>query len=200
MIGVLRQAFPLQSHAASQEQQGIETPGLRSLQQHHPTGHVKPSLPELGAQCLIGAAVVHEHRRTRAPVSLRHPGHRRIDAVTQLLALVMALLLPLWTLIAAPAAAQAAEHYLCGGEALIAELHQGAVDAGGIPNSNGGTVPGAFLVLQWRGVSLQLPRTNNAGTPSYSDGRWWWQALDPDHPEFAQRRGEWESYSCERTP
>ena len=49
-----------------------------------------------------------------------------------------------------------------------------------------------------RGVSLQLPRTNNAGTPSYTDGRWWWQALDPDRPEFSQRRGEVEHYSCER--
>jgi hypothetical protein len=47
-------------------------------------------------------------------------------------------------------------------------------------------------------VSLQLPRTNNSGTPSYSDGRWWWQASDADHPEFAQRRGDWERYSCER--
>jgi hypothetical protein len=116
--------------------------------------------------------------------------------VTQLLALLLAVLLPLWGLIASPA--QAAEHYLCDGDPLVAAVHSGAVDAPGIPNSSAGTVPGAFLVLEWRGVSLQLPRTNNAGTPSYSDGRWWWQALNPDQPAFAQRRGDWEYYSCER--
>jgi len=128
--------------------------------------------------------------------------------VTQLLALLLAVLLPLVGLIAAPSPAVAdptadsatTQHYLCAGEPLLAEVHNGAVDAPGIPNSTAGTVPGAFIVLQWRGVSLQLPRTNNAGTPSYSDGRWWWQALDADHPEFAQRRGDWEHYSCERAP
>jgi len=121
--------------------------------------------------------------------------------VTQLLAVVMAVLLPLWGLISPPqslaAIDPAPDHFLCEGEPLLAAVHIGAVDAPGIPNTASGTVPGAFIVLQWRGVSLQLPRTNNAGTPSYSDGRWWWQALDPVHPEFAQRRGDWEFYACE---
>jgi hypothetical protein len=112
--------------------------------------------------------------------------------VTQLLALALAVLLPLSGLLH-PAAAQAAQdavlnpapaEFRCEGEPLLAEVH-------------GGTVPGAFIVLRWRGGSLQLPRTNNAGTPSYSDGRWWWQALDPQHPEFAQRRGDWEAYRCD---
>ena len=111
-----------------------------------------------------------------------------------LLNLVLALLLPLmgWLSDAAAAAAAAAataERYRCGGDPLVAEVHAGAVDAPGIPNSTGGTVPGAFIVLQWRGVTLQLPRTNNAGSPSYTDGRWWWQAEDPQHPDFAQRTG-----------
>ena len=58
--------------------------------------------------------------------------------------------------------------------ALIAVPGSGAVDAPGIPNS--------------------------AGSPSYSDGRWWWQAADPSHPAFAQRtggRGDLERYTCE---
>ena len=124
--------------------------------------------------------------------------------MTQLLALLLALMLPLAGLIAAPPGLAlvdpAPEAFLCDGDPLVAAVHIGAVDAPDIPNSASGTVPGAFIVLQWRGVSLQLPRTNNAGPPSYSDGRWWWQALDPEHPEFAQRRSEWENYSCERTP
>jgi hypothetical protein len=124
--------------------------------------------------------------------------------MTQLLALLLALVIPLITPSAAAAAAPATaapnpEHFLCAGDPLVAEVHIGAVDAPGIPNTASGTVPGAFIVLQWRGVTLQLPRTNNAGIPSYSDGRWWWQASDPAHPEFAQRRGEWEIYSCERS-
>ncbi|NDF62525.1 MAG: hypothetical protein EB136_06300 [Synechococcaceae bacterium WBB_3_034] len=119
--------------------------------------------------------------------------------MTPLLSLLLALLLPLigWLSTAAPAAAATAEHYRCGGDPLVAEVHAGAVDAPGIPNAAAGTVPGDFIVLRWRGVSLQLPRTNNAGTPSYSDGRWWWQALDPQHPDFAQRRGDWEAYRCD---
>jgi len=121
--------------------------------------------------------------------------------VTPLLALALALLLPLWGLLHPPRVLAAADpppqHYLCEGDPLLAEVHTGAVDALGIPNAAAGTVPGAFIVLRWRGVSLQLPRTNNAGTPSYSDGRWWWQALDPQHPDFAQRRGDWEAYRCD---
>ena len=101
----------------------------------------------------------------------------------------------------APAFAEAesgAQHYLCDGEPLLAELHNGAVDAIDIPNSSAGTVPGAFVVLQWRGISLQLPRSNNAGQPSYTDGRWWWSSPAPDQIEFEQLRGTVHSYSCQR--
>ena len=88
--------------------------------------------------------------------------------------------------------------YLCDGDPLQAEVFAGAVDAPGIPNISAGTPPGAFVVLRWRGVSLQLPRTNNAGAPSYTDGRWWWSPVDPEHPEFRQRRGTVQSFFCER--
>ena len=103
-------------------------------------------------------------------------------------------------LLSAPAAwaAEVTQRYLCDGDALEATLHMGAVDASEIPNSDGGTVPGAFIVLQWRGVSLQLPRTNNAGIPSYTDGRWWWQAVDPDRPNFREDRGRVKTYLCSR--
>lgn len=100
----------------------------------------------------------------------------------------------------ADASSSAIQHFLCEGEPLETLAFNGPVDAADIPNSNADTVPGAFMVLHWRKLSLQLPRTNNAGVPSYSDGRWWWQALDPDHPDFAQLRGNVERYSCEREP
>ena len=114
--------------------------------------------------------------------------------MNRLFSLVLALLL----LVSAPSAwaAQGSEQYLCDGDALVAIPHNGAVDASEIPNSDGGTVPGAFIVLQWRGISLQLPRTNNAGIPSYTDGRWWWQAVDPNRPDFREHRGSVKTYSC----
>ena len=116
--------------------------------------------------------------------------------MTRLLSLVLVLLL----LLVAPAswAAAVPERYLCDGDGLEAMLYNGAVDASEIPNSEGGTVPGAFIVLQWRGLSLQLPRTNNAGIPSYTDGRWWWQAEDPDRPNFREYRGSVKTYACSR--
>ena len=116
--------------------------------------------------------------------------------MTRLLSLVLVVLM----LLSAPAAwsAEVTQRYLCDGDALEATLHMGAVDASEIPNSESGTVPGAFIVLQWRGVSLQLPRTNNAGIPSYTDGRWWWQAVDPDRPNFREHRGSFITYACSR--
>jgi len=119
-----------------------------------------------------------------------------------LLALPIVLAVGIATAGPAPALAEAefgAQHYLCDGEPLLAEIHNGAVDAIGIPNSSAGTVPGAFVVLQWRGISLQLPRSNNAGQPSYTDGRWWWSSPSPDQIEFEQLRGTVHSYSCQRT-
>ncbi len=122
-----------------------------------------------------------------------------------LLALITALLLGLTPLAAlaalplSPAAVQGAA-YRCEGEQLVATYSTGPVDAGAIPNTSDGTVPGALVVLQWGDQTLALPRTNNAGPPSYSDGRWWWSPVDPDHPEFRQRRGAIASYACERQP
>ena len=111
--------------------------------------------------------------------------------------LAVALMLTLWAL---PVSAD----WLCDGDRLGLERVAGAVDvrglAGGIPNSSEGTVPGDGILLSWRGTTLQLPRTNNAGAPSYTDGHWWWQAADPDHPDFAERKrggGEIARYRCE---
>lgn len=87
--------------------------------------------------------------------------------------------------------------YFCAGELLVANLNNGAVDAPGIPNTSAGTVPGAFVVLRWHDRTLQLPRTNNAGAPSYTDGIWWWSLEDPDHPRFRWRHGGIQTIACE---
>jgi hypothetical protein len=120
-----------------------------------------------------------------------------LSALVIVLAVGMAIAVPAPALALAEAGA-GEQHYLCDGQPLVAEIHNGAVDAIDIPNSIAGTVPGAFVVLQWRGISLQLPRSNNAGEPSYTDGRWWWSSPAPDQIEFEQLRGTVHSYSCQR--
>lgn len=102
---------------------------------------------------------------------------------------------PVWAAALAP---QPADLYRCDGDLLEVRAFDGPVDAEAIPNRSARTSPGAFVVLQWHGISLQLPRTNNAGAPSYTDGRWWWSPVDPEHPEFKQRRGGVKSYGCVR--
>jgi hypothetical protein len=98
---------------------------------------------------------------------------------------------------AAPQALPAEASYRCDGDPLRVRYEAGAVDDPAIPNNLAGTLPGAFVLLDWRGLHLQLPRTNNSGVPSYSDGRWWWRPLSADRPEFRQRRSTLISYACE---
>jgi len=124
-----------------------------------------------------------------------------------LVALTLVLLcLATGTALAAPAAvpgqptSAAGVRYRCGGDPLLARTENGAVDAVAIPNTSAGTPPGAFVVLTWRGTTLQLPRTNNAGAPSYTDGRWWWSLENPDQPRFRLRRGGIEEIPCSREP
>jgi hypothetical protein len=93
------------------------------------------------------------------------------------------------------------EPYLCDGEPLTALLVKGPMDEPAIPDPSSGPVPiGGNVVLAWRGLSLQLPRTNNAGPASFSDGKWWWSLEDPVHPRFRLRRplGDIQDFTCER--
>ena len=91
--------------------------------------------------------------------------------------------------------------WICDGDRLNVEITRGAVDLTGlpegIPNTLEGTLPGDGILLRWRDVELQLPRTNNAGEPSYTDGRWWWRVVDASAPEFWERRGSVVRHQCE---
>ena len=90
--------------------------------------------------------------------------------------------------------------FLCDGEPLQALLVKGGMDDPTIPDPSTAPVPvGGFVVLQWRGLSLQLPRTNNAGPASFTDGKWWWSLEDPAHPRFRLRRGigDVQDFRCE---
>lgn len=127
---------------------------------------------------------------------------RRFAPARPLLLSLFITLLPL-LLIADPAHADRtapSSAYRCDGEPLVATLHSGAVDDPSIPNASNGTLPGAFVQLRWREVNLQLPRTNNAGAPSFTDGKWWWSLEDVEHPRFRLRRGlgDVQDFVCER--
>ena len=90
--------------------------------------------------------------------------------------------------------------YICAGEPLSALLVKGPMDEPAIPDPSTAPVPiGGSVVLSWRGLSLQLPRTNNAGPASFSDGKWWWSLEDPAHPRFRLRRplGDIQDFVCE---
>ena len=91
--------------------------------------------------------------------------------------------------------------WICDGDRLSVEITRGAVDitglSEGIPNTLEGTLPGDGVLLRWRDLELQLPRTNNAGSPSYTDGRWWWHVVDASAPEFWERRGTVIRHQCE---
>ena len=109
--------------------------------------------------------------------------------VSVLLALVL-LILP------SPALAD----WCCDGDRLSLETISGGVDVrgltGGIPNTSNGTLPGDGILLHWRDDPAAHQQQRHSR--GYTDGRWWWRAVDPDHPEFKQRRGEIVRYVCER--
>ncbi|MEB3316771.1 MAG: hypothetical protein VKO39_01315 [Cyanobacteriota bacterium] len=90
--------------------------------------------------------------------------------------------------------------YRCDGDPLIAELVRGPMDDPSIPDPSAAPVPvGGWVVLRWRELNLQLPRTNNAGEASFSDGKWWWSLEDPAHPRFRLRQplGDPREFACE---
>lgn len=93
------------------------------------------------------------------------------------------------------------DRYRCDGEPLTAQLVHGAVDASDMPDPSVSPVPmGGVVLLEWGDLHLQLPRTNNAGPASFSDGRWWWSLEDPAQPRFRQRLGlgQIHDHSCVR--
>lgn len=114
-----------------------------------------------------------------------------------------------WAILLAPLSQSAAwaldsptaQIYRCDGEPLTALLERGAMDEVTIPDPSSALVPiGGYVVLQWQGLSLQLPRTNNAGPASFTDGKWWWSLEDQDHPRFRLRGGlgAIQDFACDR--
>ena len=63
---------------------------------------------------------------------------------------------------------------------------------------------GAFVVLDWKGISLMLPKSFQKGEISFTDGKWLWsyqdnaRGLHEQNPRFAQRtpKGEIVEHQC----
>lgn len=112
----------------------------------------------------------------------------------------IAIALVLWLgLQPAAHAARTEVSYSCAQDPLVALYDNGPVDDPRVNNQLAGTLPGAFVVLRWRDLNLQLPRTNIAGTPSYSDNKWFWGLTDPEHPTFFLKVGDRQDFTCDRT-
>jgi hypothetical protein len=173
-------------------------------------GNSATQFAQLGKMSAKGTATV-KHQHGIIPITIgdgcchqsvhvnRHAAWRSIATACALFATTVMVLLGCTTGPAWADRVTTSETYNCNGESLTASMHTGAVDDLLIPNRSGNTLPGAFVVLRWQQQVLQLPRTNNAGPPSFSDGRWWWSLEDPDHPELRQRRslGDVVQLSCE---
>ncbi len=130
---------------------------------------------------------------------IRSPAWRRLLPIVRAMA---------WLLIAVLTLAGSARadsslptgSYRCDGDPLTALLVRGAMDDPGMADPSSGDVPvGGFVVLQWRDLTLQLPRTNNAGPASFTDGQWWWSLDASGRPNIRQRRGrgDIQNFNCE---
>ena len=107
------------------------------------------------------------------------------------------LLLCLATLNPGAGWALSAERYLCDGDPLEATYDSGPVDAVALPNTVAGTVPGSTVVLRWRDLTLQLPRTNLAKAPIYGDGKWIWSLENgEEQPQFLLNQGGTDTFTC----
>ena len=133
----------------------------------------------------------------------RRPGApQALPLLAKVLTLLLALL-PVLLHSPSPAWADTApvpQTYRCDGDPLTALLVRGPVDDPTLPDPSSAPVPvGGSVVLRWRDLSLQLPRTNNAGQASFSDGKWWWSLEDPTHPRFRLRQplGTIQDFVCE---
>jgi hypothetical protein len=122
---------------------------------------------------------------------------------TAVLLVLLAAIVPPGAALAAGGLAGPPLSYRCDGDPLLAQLGNGPLDDLSIPDPSTGPVPvGGFVLLQWRGLNLQLPRTNNAGAASFTDGRWWWSLEDPARPRLRERLGvgSVRDFRCEQTP
>ena len=92
----------------------------------------------------------------------------------------------------------------CDGEILTAVIRNNLNGDFALTNDLGNIDKGAFIVLNWRDISLMLPISFKAGNITFTDKKWLWSYQDEinglrmDHPRFAQLlpNGEIQDFTC----
>ena len=94
--------------------------------------------------------------------------------------------------------------FYCDGEVLNATIRNNLNGNFSIVTNLEEVDQGAFVVLEWKDLSLMLPVSFNKGEISFTDRKWLWsyqdseQGLHEENPRLAQRtpRGEIVEYEC----
>ena len=86
-----------------------------------------------------------------------------------------------------------AQRFVCDGELISATIRNNFNGDFSLVNDLENVDPGAFVVLDWKNLSLMLPVSFQKGETSFTDRRWLWsyqdneKGLHEDNPRFAQR-------------
>jgi len=92
----------------------------------------------------------------------------------------------------------------CDGDRLTAVIRNNLNGDFALTNDLGNIDKGAFIVLNWRDISLMLPISFKAGDITFTDKKWLWSYQDEinglrmDRPRFAQLlpNGEIQDFTC----
>jgi len=96
-------------------------------------------------------------------------------------------------------------NFNCDGDRLTAVIRNNLNGDFAITNDLENIDKGAFIVLNWRDISLMLPISFKAGNITFTDKKWLWSYQDEinglrmDRPRFAQLlpNGEIQDFTCE---
>ena len=100
---------------------------------------------------------------------------------------------------------QPSPHFNCDGDKLTAIIRNNLNGDFALTNDLENIDKGAFIVLNWRDISLMLPVSFKIGNITFTDKKWLWSYQDEqnglriDNPRFAQLlpNGEIQEFSCQ---
>ena len=95
-------------------------------------------------------------------------------------------------------------YFNCNGDRLTAVIRNNLNGDFALTNDLENIDKGAFIVLNWRDISLMLPISFKAGDITFTDKKWLWSYQDEinglrmDRPRFAQLlpNGEIQDFTC----
>ena len=97
-----------------------------------------------------------------------------------------------------------ATNFNCDGDVLVATIRNNLNGDFSLVTDIEKVDPGAFVVLDWKGISLMLPFSFQKGAISFTDRKWLWsyqdnaQGLHEESPRFAHllSNGKIIEYKC----